>query len=86
MPSGYVASVKEPWRRDALCHLYPLHVFFPEPGESIDNAVAICGRCLVRAECLAYALADPCAREHGIWAATTPEERKRLKRAGTVAA
>jgi WhiB family redox-sensing transcriptional regulator len=82
----WLASVREPWMRDALCHEYPSHLFFPTHGVNADQAKAICGRCLVRAECLAYALRDPDACANGIWAGTTPRERKALKRERTVAA
>jgi len=81
-----LASVREPWMRDALCHEYPLRLFFPESGQSTEHAKAICGRCLVKAECLDYALRNPYARDHGVWAGTTRNERKRLKRNGQSAA
>jgi hypothetical protein len=46
----------------------------------------ICATCTVGVECLAYALTDRDARAHGIWAGTTPKERKQLKRDGAAAA
>ena len=77
----WLASVREEWIRDALCHEYPHRLFFPEQGASTDQAKAVCGRCLVRVECLDYVLRDPDACANGVWAGTTPRERKRLKRA-----
>ena len=46
----------EPWQRDAACREHPGVEFFIERGESSEPARAVCGRCLVRAECLDYAL------------------------------
>ena len=67
--------------RDALCAEYPNAWWFPDQGSKLgDKAKAVCGRCLVRAE-LGHAFTDPNAREHGIWAGTTPAERRTLKRA-----
>jgi WhiB family redox-sensing transcriptional regulator len=45
-----------------------------------DEMRAICGACPVKAACLAEALAAPDVR--GVWAGTTPAERKRLRPAG----
>ena len=46
------------WRRDALCREPATEhpEFFPGRGESARTAKAACERCLVAAECLAYAL------------------------------
>ena len=66
------------WHRDALCKDYKHVNFFPTRGESGAEAKAICGRCMVRAECAAAA--DE-RIEFGIWAGTSERERKRLRRA-----
>jgi WhiB family redox-sensing transcriptional regulator len=68
------------WQRDALCVEYPDVEFFPAKGQSNEPARAVCARCLVRVECLDYALSAPETRAHGVWAGTTPLERKRLTR------
>jgi WhiB family redox-sensing transcriptional regulator len=65
------------WQLDALCaepHYIGLP-WFPEVGDPLDECLAVCGRCLVRAECLAFAMGDPCALRHGIWGGTLPGER-----------
>jgi WhiB family redox-sensing transcriptional regulator len=72
---------QEDWRRDALCQEYPLEWFFPGQYESLEPAKAVCRRCLVRAECLSYALSDPDALLYGVWGATSAQERRRLRRA-----
>ena len=63
------------WHRDALC-AQPAHKgvnFFPERGESAAPAKAICGRCVVRSECLSYALE---VGPTGIWAGTSGHDRR----------
>jgi len=64
--------------RDALClEVASPALFFPERGDSTEPAKAVCARCLVRAECLAYALAEHI--QHGIWGGTSERERRRLR-------
>ena len=75
------------WHADALCREYPQSWWFPERQTAqklVPTAKAICDRCHVRRECLDYALSDPDAFENGLWAGTTPNERK-LMRARRVA-
>src|SRR5688572_14658755 len=68
------------WHRDALCQEYPAGWFFTERGENelVDAAKAVCRRCLVRRECLTFALNDPDALHHGIWGATSARERREI--------
>jgi WhiB family redox-sensing transcriptional regulator len=66
------------WMADAACHDSGVN-FFPERGESLDPARAICGRCPVAPDCLAYALAHVELR--GVWAGTGERQRMRLRRA-----
>ena len=40
------------------------------------DAVAACGTCPARAECLAYAMAAD--ERHGVWGGTTAEQRRQL--------
>src|SRR5947207_2549994 len=60
------------WQRQALCRGTGPDAFFAI-GESTPPAKAICGRCPVRAQCLAYAVEH---NEDAIWGATTRAERK----------
>ena len=53
------------WQRDVLCIEHPEVGFFPLRGESVEPARAICGRCLVQAECRTYAL--ELDERFGIW-------------------
>jgi hypothetical protein len=45
----WLVTVREPWMRDALCNEYPKALFFPERGEDVEPAKAVCGRCAVTA-------------------------------------
>lgn len=57
--------------------------FFPETklqeAERLPNIRKICGACIERKECLAYAIKEEI--QHGIWGGKTPSERgQNLKR------
>jgi WhiB family redox-sensing transcriptional regulator len=61
------------WMADAACREHPEVNFFPGRGRAAESAKAVCRACLVREECLAYAL------EHhlvGVWGGTTERERR----------
>jgi WhiB family transcriptional regulator, redox-sensing transcriptional regulator len=66
------------WAGLALCAESDPEAWFPEKGGSSRQAKAICARCEVRAECLAYAM------EHGItsgvWGGMSENERRLEKR------
>lgn len=47
------------WQKDALCREYQHLLWHPGRGQSAEPALQICGRCAVRPECLAWAMADP---------------------------
>jgi WhiB family redox-sensing transcriptional regulator len=68
------------WMADALCAEYPLAVFFPHRGEDIEPARAVCRACLVRRECLAYAL--PRGDLHGVWGGSSRLQRKQARQHG----
>jgi WhiB family redox-sensing transcriptional regulator len=68
----------EDWRDLALCAEADPEAWFPETGHNARAAKAICRRCDVREDCLAYAL------EHrirwGIWGGLSEKERQALGR------
>ena len=55
-----------------------LDIFFPERGESIAQAKALCEARPVREQCLDVALADSSLR--GIWGGVSERGRVRLRR------
>lgn len=69
------------WQADAACHEHPEVNFFPPPGQSGDDARAVCARCLVRDECLAFAIET--RTECGFFGGTSGNERKKLWRRTT---
>ena len=66
------------WRLAALCAQADPEAFFPEKGESSRAALAICLRCPVRRECLAFALEHD--ERYGVWGGTTEMQRRELRR------
>lgn len=73
-------TVAEPhhWTDLAACAGMPTRLWFPEPGDSTKEALAICSTCAVRAECLQYALDN--GERFGLYGGTTAKERKTLRR------
>jgi WhiB family redox-sensing transcriptional regulator len=71
------------WESRAACLSADPELFFPvsETGPSVAETVrakALCARCEVRGECLAFALAT--WQPHGVWGGTSPEERTVLRK------
>lgn len=66
------------WRDAAACAEVGGDEFFPEKGGSTRLAKAVCRSCLVRAECLEYALAND--ERFGIWGGLSERERRRVAR------
>ena len=73
----------EDWRDDAACRDADPELFFPigttGPAlRQVQDAIRICQACLVRPQCLAWAL------EHGItdgiWGGTTADQRRAMRR------
>jgi WhiB family transcriptional regulator, redox-sensing transcriptional regulator len=78
--AGWLGLVSPAWFADAACREHP-ELCWVDPGNSgsqVSAAKDVCARCLVRAECLASAMADPTLV--GIWGATTTRERKLIHR------
>ena len=67
------------WQRYGLCHGKGCDPWFPKSRRSIAPGAAVCARCPVAQECLEYALSLE-DNPDGIWAGTTPDDRRRLKR------
>lgn len=62
----------------ANCRGLDPDLFFPERGASIKEAQAVCQGCVVREECLEYALETK--QLHGIWGGASERERRRIRR------
>lgn len=72
------------WHRDALCIEYPDVTWFPAHGVTGDEAKEICLRCLVRSECLAWAIENKV--EYGIWGGLGYRKRLEVAQAMEAAA
>jgi WhiB family transcriptional regulator, redox-sensing transcriptional regulator len=83
-----VRIVNIDWQHRAACRDEDPELFFPVselgPGaRQVARAKAVCARCPVRAECLAYALEY--GLDHGIFGGLTERERRRVRRRHNVA-
>jgi WhiB family transcriptional regulator, redox-sensing transcriptional regulator len=66
------------WQNKANCMGVDPDLFFPERGASTREAKEVCRGCIVRDECLEYALAN--GEKFGIWGGLSERERRRLRR------
>ena len=62
---------------DALCKEYPDLAWFGKTDRSSKATKAVCSECLVREECLTYAMTDPTLE--GIWGGLTHKERNQQR-------
>ena len=75
------------WQLDAACRDTDPELFFPPTQDDTTEIVArhlaavrpVCDSCPVITECLRWALGT--WQDHGIWTATTPTERRAIRRA-----
>ncbi|MEU8122477.1 WhiB family transcriptional regulator [Spirillospora sp. NPDC049024] len=72
------------WEEAAACRSLDPELFFPVAEENVyaTQIAAIrrlCAACPARSRCLEWALTT--GEPHGIWAGTTPAERRRLRAA-----
>ena len=66
------------WQDFANCLGVDPDLFFPERGASTREAKEVCRGCVVREECLEYALAN--GEKFGIWGGLSERERRRIRR------
>lgn len=67
------------WRKLAACRGQDPNIYVPEKKDKKDTKhydKSICQGCVVRQECLDYALANRATK--GLWGGTTPKEREKL--------
>ena len=67
------------WKSKANCMGVDPDLFFPERGMSTREAKEVCKGCVVREDCLEYALAN--GEKFGIWGGLSERERRRIRRA-----
>ena len=71
------------WQDQANCLGVDPDLFFPERGASTREAKEVCRGCVVREDCLEYALTN--GEKFGIWGGMSERERRRLRRARALA-
>lgn len=82
-PEAFVLEIDEEDRRGgwwdlANCLGVDPDLFFPERGASTKEAKEICRGCVVKKDCLEYALEN--GEKFGIWGGMSERERRRLRR------
>lgn len=66
------------WQEFANCLGVDPDLFFPERGASTREAKEVCRGCVVRDDCLEYALRN--SEKFGIWGGMSERERRRIRR------
>ena len=66
------------WTVKANCIGEDTSVFFPGPEDDPKAAIKICNRCVVRDDCLDWAIKTE--ERFGIWGATSERARRRIIR------
>ena len=66
------------WQDSAACIGADPAIFFPESGDPVGPAKALCRACPVREQCLAVALER--GEVHGVWGGLSAKERRKYRR------
>jgi WhiB family redox-sensing transcriptional regulator len=66
------------WQHRAACFGIDPEVFFPISEDEAAPALAFCGSCGIREECLAWALKN--GERYGVWGGLTEQQRRRIQR------
>lgn len=73
-------AVRPAWHDDAACRGQGTEPWFPDRGDDVRPAKAVCHTCPVQQECL-----DAAEQErHGIWGGLSERQRRRLRRSTDV--
>jgi WhiB family redox-sensing transcriptional regulator len=70
------------WMAHGECRGMDAKLFHPERGEDTRQAKEVCRDCVVRPECLEYALAN--GEKLGIWGGASERERRAMRRVRNV--
>jgi WhiB family transcriptional regulator, redox-sensing transcriptional regulator len=73
-----IQPADRPWQRQANCMGVDPDLFFPERGASTREAKEVCRGCVVREDCLEFALAN--GEKFGIWGGLSERERRKIRR------
>lgn len=75
---GAAEPEDQSWQDFANCLGIDPDLFFPERGASTKDAKEVCRSCVVREDCLEYALVN--GEKFGIWGGMSERERRRIRR------
>jgi WhiB family redox-sensing transcriptional regulator len=64
------------WMDNVSCKGVDTKVFFPSEAAGVEAAQLVCAQCIVRIECLEYALSNRI--DYGVWGGTSKRERNRI--------
>lgn len=69
-----------PWRQNAACRDSEYEMFFPPPENAakVKMAALICEECVVKDDCLEYALETN--QEFGVWGGLSEGDRRNYRR------
>ncbi len=76
-------GVRPDWLRSAACAGFPAAIFYPTQGQPTAPGKEVCRGCVVRADCLEYALSN--GEKVGIWGGTSERQRRRIRMARNAA-
>lgn len=65
------------WQADGLCVGLDPALFFPELGETGEEAKAVCAQCASKERCRDWGIRH---ERHGIWGGLSEEERRIIRR------
>ena len=68
------------WQSDARCKEHDPELFFSAGSRSERRAKAICGRCPVREQCLAFAVES--GTDFGVWGGMSGRELRAMRETG----
>jgi len=71
-------DIGENWQDFANCLGVDPDLFFPERGASTREAKEVCRGCVVRRDCLEFAITN--SEKFGIWGGMSERERRRIRR------
>ena len=71
-------ELDDDWQDGANCLGVDPDLFFPERGASTREAKEVCRGCIVRRQCLEFALQN--GEKFGIWGGLSERERRRIRR------
>ncbi|HUZ20087.1 MAG TPA: WhiB family transcriptional regulator [Acidimicrobiales bacterium] len=74
-----IGGAERGWQSRANCMGVDPELFFPERGSSTREAKEVCRGCVVREDCLEFAIAN--GEKFGIWGGMSERERRRVRRA-----